>query len=466
MIANSAAASAASSAVVLGFDRGLMGLSLAVHIILASLGMALPLIMVLAEIISIRKKDKDYEVLAKRISKIFLLFLGLGTASGILISVIMLVLWPNFMTLVSQVAILPFNFETVSFLLESLFVGIYFFSWGKMKGKYSHVLLGIPIVIGGMFSAVFITVANAWMNTPVGFSIKTYLTNGTLTNVNPMAVFSSPSAATEISHVVSTTYFMGVFIILAYFAIMLLRKSGEKEKKYYKKGIWLLIILATVFVLWSLESGHDSGTKLMIQQPEKYAALEADINQTAYAPEIIGGIPADNGTKVSGSLADIPDLQSLLATGKESGTVPGLNEFNSSTWPPLYVHLEFDTMVIGGFAVAFMLALVIFLRLIKRDPVSDKTWWSRTILVLLAICGLVAILLVEAGWDMAETARQPWIIYDVMTVSQAANYSPSVLPLAIAITAFYIIVLPLSVVILRFMFRKNPLSKELRGTGK
>ena len=130
------------------------------------------------------------------------------------------------------------------------------------------------------------------------------------------------------------------------------------------------------------------------------------------------------------------------------------------------MHLEFDTMVIGGFAVAFMLALVIFLRLIKRDPVSDKTWWSRTILVLLAICGLVAILLVEAGWDMAETARQPWIIYDVMTVSQAANYSPSVLPLAIAITAFYIIVLPLSVVILRFMFRKNPLSKELRGTGK
>jgi len=449
-----------NSLVILGFDRGLMGLSLAVHIILASLAMSLPLIMVLAEYLSIKKKDKDYEVLARRVSKIFLLFLGLGTASGILISIIMLVLWPNFMTLVSKVAILPFNFETISFFMESLFVGVYFLTWGKLKGKYSHLVIGLPIVIGGLFSAVFITVANAWMNNPVGFNIATYLTNGTITSINPLALFSSPAAATEVSHVVSTTYFMGVFIMLSYFAVMLFRKEKPTEKKYYKKGIWMLIILAAIFLTWTLLSGHESGSQLLVQQPEKYAAIEANLNQTAYAPEMIGGIPVDNGTKFKDYI-NIPNLQSILATGKASGTVPGLNEFNASTRPPLYVHIEFDIMVIGGFAIALVLLLVGILKIAKKDPVSNKTLIGKIMLLLLAVCGPLAVLLVEAGWDMAETARQPWIVYNVMTVAQGANYSPSVLPAAIAITAFYIIVIPLSIVILRLMFRKNPLSKEL-----
>lgn len=444
----------ATNLAILGFDRGLMGLSLAVHIVLASLAMAMPLIMVLAEFISIKKKDKDFEVLSKRVSKIFLLFLGIGTASGILISINMLVLWPKFMSLVSQVAILPFSFETIAFFTESLFVAAYFISWGKLKGKYTHVILGIPIVVGGALSAVFITVANAFMNTPVGFNTSKYLSSKIITDVNPLAVFTSPSAATEVSHVVSTTYFMGIFILLGFFAFMLLKKKSEKIKRYYKKAIWLLLILVTIFTVWSILSGMTSASHLVKQQPEKYSAIELNLHNTSYAPEVIGGfLTPGNHLKFA---LKIPDLQSILATGKPYGVVPGLNQFNKSTEPPLFVHLLFDLMVFGGIAIGVLLAIVIFLRLIRKRPLSKK--W---ILSLLGLSGIFSIVLVEAGWVMAEMARQPWIIYNVMLVKDAASYSSSVIPIGIIIALFYILIIPFSIWVLWLIFKNHPLSSEV-----
>ena len=439
---------------VLYFDRGLMDFSLSFHIVLASLAMALPLIMVAAEYLYLRKKDNDYYVLARRMSKVFLLFFAIGTASGILVSINILVLWPKFMSLVSQVAILPFSLETDAFFAESLFVAVYFFSWKKLKDRYLHVVLGIPIVIGGALSAVFITLANAFMNTPNGFDIPQYLATGAITDVHPWAVFFSSSAATEVSHVLASTYFMGVFIAIAYFAIMLLFKRTDQEKRYYRKALWLLIVLAVVFTLWSLASGSVSASNLVVNQPEKFAAIEGTFKPIAYAPEKVGGIPGPNYTLID--YVEIPDLQSILATGSPSGMVPGLDSYPQSTWPPLFVHILFDIMVIGGTSVAFVLAIIVLTKLLKRDPISNKI-----ILVLLAICGAFSIVLVEVGWAMAESARQPWIIYNVMTVAQAANYSPSVMGVGTAIFAFYIAVIPVSILILRIMFKKHPLSGEI-----
>jgi len=444
---------------VIGFDRGLMGLSLAVHIILASLAMALPLLMVLSEFIGIKRNDKDFTIFAKRISKPFLVFLGVGTASGILIAINILVLWPKFMSLVSQVAILPFNFETIAFFMESLFVAVYFFSWGKLKRKYTHVLLGIPVVIGGALSAVFITMINAFMNTPVGFNKALYLANGTISNINPWAVFTSPSAANEILHVVGTTYFMGISIVLGYLAIRFLKTKNQKEKTYYKKIIWMLLILAAIFIVWSVITGMTSASSVYAQQPEKFAAIEGDLHPMTYAPEIIGGFPGANGT-----LKDyfkIPDLQSILAAGKPSGAVPGLSQYNPDTYPPLFIHFMFDFMVIVGTGIAFILLLIIFLRIIKKNPLSRKITS-----ISLVVSGIFSILLVENGWIMAESGRQPWIIYNIMRVSQAANPSPSVIPVAIAIAAFYIFIIPLSIFILKLIFRNKPLDKDLKSRAK
>lgn len=117
----------------------------------------------------------------------------------------------------------------------------------------------------------------------------------------------------------------------------------------------------------------------------------------------------------------------------------------------------FDFMVIIGTGIAFILLFIIFLKIIKKNPLSKKI----TSLALI-VSGIFSILLVENGWVMAESGRQPWIIYNIMRVSQAANPSPSVIPVAIAIAAFYIFIIPLSIFILKIIFKNKPLNRDLK----
>ncbi len=438
---------------VVFFDRLLTGYSLFIHIILASIGMILPIMILLAEFLGIKHNDKNFEVLAKRLSIVFIILFALGTASGILVAMELLLVWPKFMALVSQVAILPVYIEVFAFFLESIFIGIYIYSWDKFKNRMTHILTGIPIAIGGALSAVLITMLNAFMNTPNGFDIPAYLKNGTITNVMPFAVFSTPSTALEVSHVLATAYFAGAFILVAYFALMLLRTNDENKRSYYKKALKISLVVAIISTGFALVTGLQSIAALVHLQPEKYAAIEGNINPQAYAPERLGGIPI-NGT-LHYYIA-IPAIQSILATGSPSGTVPGLSSYPVSTWPPLIIHFMFDMLLGASGIVALILALFILYLILKKKPFDNKL-----ILWLFVIAGFFAVFALEDGWVMEELGRQPWIIYNVMLVSQAANTTQAISPIAVFILAFYIAVIPVTILMIRKIFAKRPLDLEL-----
>jgi cytochrome bd ubiquinol oxidase subunit I len=438
------------------FDRGLMGFSLAVHIVLAAIGIVLPLVIITAEFLGIRYKNKYYTVMAKRLAIIFVIFFAVGTASGTLVALNLLLLWPKFMALVSQVAILPVYLEVFVFFLESIFLGIYFYSWDKFKNKYLHLLTGIPIIIGSALSGVLITMLNAFMNTPAGFNIQNYLATGAITNINPLAVFNTPSTYIEISHVISTIYFAGSFIFIAYASFMLLRtKEKDKEKrKYYISMLKILLIIAIIAVAFSIVTGIKSLTSLITLQPEKFAAIEANLYNQTNAPERLFGLP------VNGTLKDylpIPNLQSILATGSPNGEVPGLSAFPRSTWPPLIIHDLFDLMVFFGFGIGFVLLIILILWLRKSSNLE-----KRSVLIILFLSGIMALILLEAGWIVDELGRQPWIIYNVMLVSQAANYSTSIIPISFAILLFYIFVIPFTLIVIVRIFKNRKLEEELR----
>jgi cytochrome bd ubiquinol oxidase subunit I len=435
------------------FDRLLTGYSLSVHIVLASLGIVLPVIMIMAEYLSIKYHNKDYKVLAKRISTVFVILFALGTASGILVATELLIIWPKFMSLVSQVAILPVYMEVFVFFMETIFVGIYIYSWDKFKNRTLHLFSGIPIAIGGALSAVFITMLNAFMNTPNGFDIATYLKNGTITNVMPFAVFSTPSTALEVIHVVSTAYLAGAFIIIAYSSIMLLMTSNERKKPYYKKAIKLGLIIGMIALIFALASGLMSISALIHWQPEKFAAIEGNINPQSYAPERLGGIP------INGTLhyyISLPGLQSVLATGNASGSVPGLSSYARSTWPPLIIHIMFDFLLLAAGLLTLIVAFFVLLAILKKRPFENKF-----VLSLLVISGALAVFALEDGWVMEELGRQPWIIYNVMLVSQAGNTTAGISPIAVFILAFYVAVVPVTILVISKVFAKNPLENEL-----
>ncbi len=430
------------------FDRFTMGFSLSVHIVLAVIGIALPVIIAIAEFIGIRRHDAHYRVMAKRLSTVLIVLFAIGTASGMVVAIELFFLWPVFFQLVANVAILPLYAEVFAFFTEAIFLAMYFYAPPRLKDTYWHVLMMCMAALGAVASAVFITMINAFMNTPVGFNIQSYLSTGVLSGLHPFMVFNSPSTLLEVAHVVSSSYFAGAFIFLGYFAIKLLgayKRNNAMVVSYYTKALKLTFALALIATGFAVLTGIMSISQLYHIQPEKYAALEADLVPHAFAAENLFNV------------VQIPDMQSILATGSPSGMVPGLSEFPTSTWPPyLILHDMFDFMVFIGIGIGIFLVLVLLAILLKRKPFS-----SRAILILLAVSSAFAVILLEDGWVLAEVGRQPWIIYNVMTVSSAANMSQSIIPIAAAIVAFYIAAIPAILYLLKRIFAARSLDGEL-----
>lgn len=436
------------------FDRAAMGFSLGVHILLVMFGVTMPVMILIADYLWIRNGDKVYKTISNRLSTAFAILFAVGTASGTLVAIELLVLWPKFMALVGQVAISPVNAEVFVFFTEAIFLTTYLLYKDVFSDKRVRLALMLVVAIAAAASGAFITLLNSFMNTPVGFNIPAYLNNGTVIGIQPFAVFTAPAAAIEVPHVLATTYFAGSAVLMAYFAFMLLRTDDMKKKEYYSKVLKLAFAVCLVAVVFAIITGILSIEGLYNLQPEKYAAIELNLNPVSNAPEIIGGTIA-NGT-LQGVILSIPGLQSVLATGSTSGTVPGLSQFAQSTWPPLFVHTLFDIMVILGFAMGGFLILLFALYMLRVRVLEMKP-----VQVLLILLGVAATLVIEFGWIVDEVGRQPWIIYNVMTVSQAANQSPSIVILALLIILIYAIILPITYLVIRRVFAKRPLEKEL-----
>lgn len=439
------------------YDRFTMGFSLGVHIILATIGIALPAIIAVAEFLYMRYGDKHYGVLANRLTIALAVLFAVGTASGTLVAVNLLVLWPKFMQLVGNVAILPFFTEVFAFFGEAILLGVYLYSRQRIKSGYARLAIIISIGFFAALSGVLITMINAFMNTPVGFDISAYLSSGLITGVNPLAVFNAPSTGIEVFHVISTSYLAGTSVFFAYFALMLMRSKEGQKREYYKKAVKLTFAIILVAVVLSIVSGLLSIPMLLHLQPEKYAAIELNLVSGPHAPELIFGTYSEATNSIVGGFS-IPNMQSILANGTASTVVPGLNQFPRSTWPPLFVHDLFDLMVIIGFGLGFFCLIVLLLVLLKKHVFE-----SKLMLLLFVVFSAFTLVLLESGWVVDEVGRQPWIVYNVMTVQQAANQSASIIPLSIGIILVYIVILPFTAYVLKRIFDSRPLENELGG---
>ncbi len=446
-------------------DRITMAYTLAFHIMFVCVSLSLPVVMVVSEYLGLRKNDRFYNVLAKRLSIALIIFFAVGTASGIAVAAEMLVLFPGFMSFVGKVAILPLYVEVFAFFGESIALGIYVYSWDRIKSRRLHIFLGSLIAFFANMSGVLIIMLNAWMNTPNGFNIAVYLQNGTLTDLNPLAVFMTPSTPVMVVHGLVSTLFTGSFLLTGYFAFRLLGSRTSDTKKYFGNALKLSFALTMILFIPAGLAGSLSMDMLYAHQPAKYAALDLNMISHNYANEVFFGITIP-----------IPGLQSLLATGSFSGFVPGLNQFPVTDWPPLLVHDTFDAMVIGGILVGifFLLSLLslavsFYLRL-KGRTLSEGSYWKHfhpfnnpAMLRLTLLLSLVSLFIMEAGWVTDEVGRQPWIVYNVMRTAQAANISSGVLPVAILLMTFYAFMFIFTIYILRRIFINRDLSKDLEN---
>lgn len=437
------------------FDRFLFAFTVGSHIILVTMSISLIVLICIAEFIGIRKNDQNYLTLSNRLTKVFVISFGVGTASGIVMAVELVNLFPVFMTLVSKTGVISlFYAEVFAFFLETIALVLYVYYRNAFRGKYTHWILSLFVALGTIGSAVFITMVNSWMNSPNGFDIQAYMSTGTVTGILPYAPFITPTTGAQIFHVVTTTVFTGTMLIAGYFSYKYLRSTNQTEKTFYSKSLKLSWAVAFVGIILSGISGsHEMGTLLQFQ-PLKYAALDLNLYPGSNMPERLFGF-LQNGQVVWG--LEIPGIQSLLAQFETGITVlPGLTQYPQSIWPPLYIHTSFDIMVTGGLLIGLYLFIIGLLWVMKK-PMLNR----RNLLRLQILVGFLSLIVYELGWMTDEVGRQPWIVYNVMLTDSAANLTTSLLLPGLFIVAFYLIVIPVTFYFFVRVFNSSTVEQEL-----
>jgi len=392
----------------LTFARGQMALSLAFHIVFAAVGVALPVLMVIAEGLYLRKRDPVHLELARRWAKGTAILFAVGAVSGTVLSFELGLLWPSFMAFAGGIIGMPFSLEGFAFFTEAIFLGIYLYGWDRVSPRL-HFLSGVAVAVSGAFSALFVVLANAWMNAPAGFR----LAGSKPIDVDPVAAMFSPGWSVEVTHVLIASYLATAIAVAAVHAAMLLRRPASR---FHQAGYAIAMAVVVPMALLQPLSGDASARSVAVRQPAKLAAAEGHFHTERGAPLRIGGWPDPEARRTRYAL-EIPSGLSLLAFHDPHAEVRGLDAFPPRDWPsPRIVHVSFQLMVGAGTALA-LVALAFAASALRRRRLP----LGRAHLVAAAACGPLGFLAIEAGWAVTEVGRQPWTIYGVVRTSQAVT---------------------------------------------
>ncbi len=425
-----------------------MAMSLAFHIIFAAVGIAMPLLMVIAEWRWQRTREEVYLILAKRWAKGTAILFAVGAVSGTVLSFELGLLWPQFMNYAGAIIGMPFSLEGFAFFTEAIFLGIYLYGWDRVRPRV-HLAAGALVALSGVLSGVFVVIANAWMNSPTGFEIV----DGRPVNIDPVAAMLNPMALSQTLHMALAAYAATGFAVAGIHAYLLLR---DRKNQFHRRALSIALLVGGVAALLQPLSGDLSARAVAKHQPVKLAALEGQFKTERGAPLRIGGIPDEEAGETRYAI-EIPYALSLLAFHDADAEVKGLEAFPRDQWPNvLIVHIAFQIMVgmAGLMMVVTLWAAWRWWR--RRGTLPDSKWFLRAV-VLAAPAGMIAI---EAGWTVTEVGRQPWIIQGVMRTKDAVTPMPGLVVPFITFTLLYLF---LAAIVVWLLLRQVAASPKKAG---
>ncbi|HKQ78877.1 MAG TPA: cytochrome ubiquinol oxidase subunit I [Blastocatellia bacterium] len=423
--------------------RSQMAMSLAFHIIFAVAGITMPLMMCIAEWRWLRTRDETYLTLAKRWAKGTAILFAVGAVSGTVLSFELGLLWPEFMRWAGAIIGMPFSLEGFAFFTEAIFLGIYLYGWDRVSPP-AHLAAGAIVALSGAASAVFVVIANAWMNTPTGFR----LVDGKPADIDPLAAMMNPAALGQTIHMLLAAYAAVGFAVAGIHAFLLLK---DHRNIFHRHALAIALAVGGVSAILQPFSGDLLGQMLARYQPVKLAAMEGQFKTEQGAPLRLGGLP-DEESATTPFAIEIPYGLSLLAFHDPKATVKGLEDFPRDLWPPVaIVHLAFQVMVAAGSVMALLALWSAYLAW-RRRSLPDSRWFLRVV-VAASPLGFIAI---EAGWTVTEVGRQPWIIQGVMRTAQAVTPMPGLRIPFITFTLIYIFLAAVVVWLLKRQVAESP----------
>lgn len=421
--------------------RELMAFTLAFHIVLSCIGVALPAIILTANWLGLRRGGEDAMLLARRWSKAMAVTFAVGAVTGTVLSFEFGLLWPNFMERFGDAFGIAFAIEGIFFFVEAIFLAIYIYGW-KRLGGWAHFWSGVPMVITGIGGAFSVVTANAWMNQPQGFTLDAA---GKVVETEPFKVLFNPATSYEVPHMILAAYMVAGFLVASIYAVGMLK--GRRDR-LHKLGLLIPLTIACIATPIQLFVGDTAAREVADHQPAKFAGMECIQETGTHQTEYVGGICTDDGVK--GAIG-IPDLDSFLVGFSADTKVIGLEDIPADERPPAntLLHLAFDAMVGIGTALLGLAAWLAFVWWRRRE-MPRTPWFLRAV----AVSGVASVIALWCGWIVTEVGRQPWIVQGYMRTEEAVTEAEGIWFAFAGILLLYAALGTIAILVLRGMSRR------------
>ncbi len=421
------------------------------HFIFVPLTLGLSVIIALMETRYVRTGDEFWKKQAKFWGKLFVINFTLGVVTGITLEFQFGTNWSRYSEYVGDIfgSLLAIE-ATVAFFLESTFLAVWHFGWNRV-GKRMHLASIWLVALAGNLSALWIILANGFMQNPVGYYINEVTKRAELANC--YEVVTNPYGWGMFAHTILASWVLGGFFVLGVSSWHLLRGSNTD---FFRRAFKMVAPFTLIFALLLALSGDQQGKTVAKYQPAKLAAMEAHWETHTDVPFYLLVWPdAENETNTVQAIG-IPGLLSWIAFDDVNAEVKGLKAFAKEDRPPvLPTFLTFRTMVaLGG----IFLALSFWAFLQRKKDVPNSLLLKLLVLnIPLPYIGLMV------GWAVTEIGRQPWIVYNLMRTTDAVSPVPAdnVLISLIAFIGVYSLLGILDIYLLRKFAIKGPDAQEV-----
>ena len=377
------------------------------HFIFVPLTLGLSILIAIMETAYVRTGDEDYRRMARFWGRLFIINFAIGVLTGITLEFQFGTNWSRYSRYVGDIfgSLLAIE-ATLAFFLESTFLAVWIFGWNRLSPRL-HCLCIWLVAFASNLSALWILIANSWMQHPVGFAIR----NGRAELTDFLAIVTQPFAIQQFFHTVSGAYILAGFFVMGVSAYHLRRRQ---HLAFFNKSFRLALAFALIFSLAEIVQGHIHGGEVAKIQPTKLAAMESHWETQAEAPMWLFLIPDEKNERNLVEFGRIPGALSLLAYHSSQATVKGLKDFPKDERPPVALTFVAFRVMVG---LGFLFALLTVVGWFKRHKLEESPGFLKVMLYAIPL----PYIALQAGWMVTEVGRQPWIVYGLMKTRDAVS---------------------------------------------
>ncbi|OLN27112.1 Cytochrome d ubiquinol oxidase subunit I [Desulfosporosinus metallidurans] len=383
----------------------------------------------------VRTGNETYKKMTKFWGKLFLINFALGVVTGIVQEFQFGMNWSEYSRFVGDIFGAPLAVEAlVAFFLESTFLGVWVFGWDRLPKKV-HLLSIWLVAISSNLSALWILIANSFMQEPVGYILR----NGRAEMTDFLALITNPHVFYQFPHTVLSGFVTAAFFVMGISAFHLLKKN---HLDVFRRSFHIAVIFGLISAFGVAGVGHLQGMHLVQAQPMKMAAAEAHWETENPAGLLLYASIDEQGQKNNSELK-IPALLSFLSYNSFTGEVKGIHELQAAAvkqyGPGNYVppvtslFWSFRIMLTAG--VWLLLIALVGLYFYKTNRLEQKAWFLKIVLWTIPVPYIAN----TTGWYLAEVGRQPWIVYGLQKVEAGVSSSVSAVSMLIALVGFTLI---------------------------